>query len=122
MRVRRHAVMVHDGTEYRFGRHDEVPEDTPGPVVDWLRRRGILADAVATDDGDGAVAVPDVAAVSVSELSDYITAAKPNAQATVELAAGDAGLAAKVLEAEDLSHGGDGRVTVVKPLQAIIDG
>lgn len=128
MRIRHHAFMVHEDVDYTFARGDEVPEDTPAEVVAWLRRGGAIEGAQSQADegaelGDGKVPDRslDIATADAPAIAEWIKSTKPNAQETVALAGTDADLARKVLEAEDLSHGGDGRTTVKVPLQGIID-
>lgn len=62
---------------------------------------------------------PNVADASVGELAAYIDSENLNAASTVALAQGSPELAPKVLEAERASSGGDGRSTVVRPLERL---
>jgi hypothetical protein len=85
-------------------------------------RVGLTAEGVPPDAGTVEVAAPDATTADTAALAAYIDSAKLTAPQTVELAAGDPVLAAKVLEAESLAQGGDGRSTVTGPLQKIIAG
>jgi hypothetical protein len=69
--------------------------------------------------GPGEVALADL---HTDALADRIKGEKLNASDTVAIANGDPALARKVLAAEQSAQGGDGRQTVVEPLQKIIDG
>jgi hypothetical protein len=53
------------------------------------------------------------------KLAEIIRSERPNAGDTVALAGGDPDKAAVVLEAENAAHDGDGRATVVGPLEKI---
>lgn len=76
-----------------------------------------------TDDGGGGAPAnaPDVESTSVADLAKFIDSESPNATQTVALAGDSPELAAKVLEAENLAHGGDGRKTVTVPLSKLAD-
>jgi hypothetical protein len=65
---------------------------------------------------------PDIDTADVATIAQYIDAHNLNASQTVALAGGTAAGAAKVLEAERVSSGGDGRSTVVKPLSKLAAG
>lgn len=64
----------------------------------------------------------DARGKSATDLSAWISSAKPNASATVAAAHDDPDAAAALIEAEEASHGGDGRATVIDPLTKIADG
>lgn len=66
---------------------------------------------------DGA---PDASTAEVSELAEFIDENDLNAGQTVALAGGSAEGARRVLEAERVSTGGDGRKTVREPLERLI--
>lgn len=81
--------------------------------------------AASSGDGELPADAPDVASTEVADLANYIDSAKEgrglNASETVALAKSNPELAAKVLEAEQVAHGGDGRSTVVGPLEKLRD-
>lgn len=64
----------------------------------------------------------DARGKSATDLSAWISSARPNASATVAAAHDDPDAAAALIEAEEASHGGDGRATVIDPLTKIADG
>lgn len=75
-----------------------------------------------TESGTGLPAgAPDARAADAGELAAYIDSADLNAAQTVSLAQGDPALAPKVIEAEQVSAGGDGRKTVIGPLEKLRD-
>lgn len=145
------AVEVHDGETYTL-RKGPIPDDTPQPIIDKLRDHGFLAGpgddvddspagapdptAVATGGAEGEPAkpegggggselpdnAPDADSTSVADLAAFIDSENLNASQTVALAKGDADLAGKVLEAEQVASGGDGRKTVVEPLRKLAEG
>jgi hypothetical protein len=92
-----------------------------------------LRDADAIVDGDQPSEVAELRqqgtitltpSSTVEEVANYIKAGndgKPlNAPDTVALAGDDPAQARKVLEAEQIAQGGDGRATVVGPLEKVI--
>lgn len=95
------------------------PEGAPDP--DGSNQPG--ADSSAEGGGSGGSSselpgdAPDAATADVAELAAYIDANNLNAAQTVALAGGTPEGAAKVIEAEQTSSGGDGRTTVVGPLE-----
>lgn len=64
---------------------------------------------------------PDVRTAAVGDLAQWITDEKATVDETVALAEGDKALAEKVLEAESIATGGDGRKGVVSKLSAITE-
>lgn len=132
--------------ETRLSYGDEVPSNAPKAKVEAWRERGFIAEGPAPvltgaqtgnpspdstafdgrvgvtadgsppDAGEVEVPAPDVATADVQALAAYIDGQNLTAKDTVALAGGDATLAAKVLEAEALAQGGDGRKTVTDPL------
>lgn len=137
------AVVSFSGKTYSFGR-GEIPADTPAEVVEILRQRGALASHAATpapatvapaapEPAAGGTPVfapapglpadaPDPSSASAGEIAAYIDSHDLNATQTVALAGGTAAGAARVLEAEQIAHGGDARTTVIRALQRLIDG
>jgi hypothetical protein len=99
----------------REGFPEPIPVETPqAPLADRaglepIGQDGSLEAARRAGSGD------------VEGVAEFITAEKPNAQDTVALAGDDPGRARVVYDAENAAHGGDGRVTVLEPLQKIID-
>jgi hypothetical protein len=75
------------------------------------------------EGGTGAVRAdaPDVRAIEVGGLAEWIKSERPNGDDTVALAEGDAELAAKVLEAERVATGNDPRKGVERKLTALAD-
>lgn len=128
------AVVSWEGQRYDFFRSKGIPDDTPPEVIEILRRRGNLAShspdpveepgpaSPAKTGGEGlADQAPHPDTADVAELAVYIDENNLNAPTTVALARGTAEGARKVLEAEQLASGGDGRATVVRPLTRLID-
>lgn len=72
-------------------------------------------DAPSSDPPDA----PDVESASVEDIAQYIDQASLTAPQTVALARSRPDLAAKVLEAERVSSGGDPRAPVRKPLERL---
>lgn len=99
---------------------DATTPENQARIVAELEAKGITAEnggePPVKDDPEPSI---DVAAATVEDIARFIDANDLNAGPTVALAGGDPGLAAKVLQAEKLSAGGDGRSTVVKPLEAL---
>lgn len=91
---------------------DVVTGDTGG---DPVQPPGVVTPLSGVGD---AVSI-DVAEAGPGQIADHIRDEKLNASDTVALAGDDPALAAKVLEAEQLAHGGDARSTVVGPLEKI---
>lgn len=110
------SATVHVGDrDYTFQGGEPLPDDTPAAVAKEMEQ-------FLRDDSELTVQdtlPPEVGSASVEDLAKYITAARLTGPQTVELAADDPVLAAKVLEAEDLAHGGDGRGNVKEPLAKI---
>ena len=57
----------------------------------------------------------------MTEVTEWINSEKPNVQLTVAAANDDPDAAATILEAERVSHDGEGRTTVIDPLQKIVE-
>lgn len=117
------------------------------PTIDVMERLADAADplSVASGGAEGAVApeppampeflggtegggqppedplegAPDVASVSVADLAAFIAERDLNVGETVSLAGGDPALAGKVLEADKIASGGEGRKTVREPLEQL---
>jgi hypothetical protein len=129
------AVVRWEGRQYDFFRHKGIPDDTPPEVIEILRRRGNLASHSpdpteepgpafpAKTGGEGlADQAPHPDTADVAELAVYIDENNLTAPQTVALARNTAEGARRVLEAEQLASGGDGRATVVKPLTKLMQG
>lgn len=142
----RAATIAHDGEVYDLVQ-GPLPDDLPSAVVEQLREADALAgpgdDVVVTAPGapdpgapatggavgapapstSGGDALPDdapsAADASVAELAAFIDSNNLNAKQTVALAGGTSDGAAKVLEAERTASGGDGRKTVIEPLESL---
>ena len=137
------AVVAYEGRTYSF-RRGEIPENTPPEVVEILRQRGALASHAMTPapatiapaapepaagptptfaPAPGLPAdAPDPSSATAGELAAFIDANDLNATQTVALAGGTASGAAKVLEAEQIAHGGDARTTVIRQMSRLVDG
>jgi hypothetical protein len=128
-----------DGALVTVDQGEEIPAGAPSEWVDGLRSQGALSGSGASDAvGLGPTAspaldsqalnphadstTPDPASTSTEDLAKYIEDNGLNAADTVALAQGDPSNAQAVIDAEELSHGGDGRNTVVEPLTALRDG
>lgn len=121
------AIVSHGGKTFNFG-PGALPDSTPPEVVEVLRRRGALRshapdaesepepEAAEEPDPEEPTPDPDPAALSVEALAAKIESEGLNAPETVALAGEDPARAQAVIDAEQLSHGGDGRATVLKPL------
>lgn len=85
-----------------------------------LEARGITPDSPPPPaDDDPPPGTFDTASASVEDVARHIQEKNLNASATVALARNDAALAVKVVQAEKLSAGGDGRTTVTAPLEKL---
>lgn len=129
------AVVRWEGRTYDFFRRKGIPDDTPQEVLEILRQRGALrshapdqleAPGPASPAITGGVGLPDQAphpdTADVADLAVYIDEENLTAPATVALARGTAEGARKVIEAEQLASGGDGRRTVIVPLTRLAAG
>lgn len=119
--VVRAIAVWHDGVEHREG--DALPAGIPAAKVKDWKDRGLVV-----DDGDEVVAdappvteLPDPLSVTMSELASALDAAKATAPQVVALAQDDPERAQLLIDAEHLLGGGDGRKTVIEPLQKIVD-
>lgn len=116
------AIVAFDGKTYNFG-PGALSDSTPPEVVEILRKRGALRDLpadVASEVAPGEPpSDPDPLTLSVAALAAMIDGESLNAPATVALAGEDPARARMVIDAEQLAHGGDGRATVLKPLERL---
>jgi hypothetical protein len=126
------AVVTIDDKTYNIA-PGEIPESTPKAVIDELRRRGALRmegpNAEPAEAGTGVTGseglpgdVPDVTTADVADIAVYIDDNNLNASQTVALAGGTVEGARKVIEAEQVASGGDGRKSVIEPLTKIAEG
>lgn len=115
--------------EYGFqGQLVDLPSDVEKRLDEngELHPKGWSPDAPgAAPDGDtpAPAEAPDPGTAEQAELVAWLTSGppKPKPSDVVALADGDADYAEVLLDAEKAAHDGEGRKTVVEPLQAIID-
>ncbi len=116
------AIVAFDGKTFNFG-PGALPDSTPPEVVEILRKRGALrgvdAEPEAPADPPAGDNAQDPPALSVEALAAKIDGESLNAPATVALAGDDPARAQAVIDAEQLAHGGDGRRTVLGPLEKL---
>lgn len=107
---------------------DPAPAQTPARADLDATARGVNPDGGTegvTGEGGSTSGLPadapDARDASATELAEFIDSADLNAAQTVALAQDDPDLAPKVIEAEQVSAGGDGRKTVVSRLERLRD-
>lgn len=121
-------------------RGNPLPDDVEPSEITRLEDAGALVDAEELEHINSQLGAPnpvpysaaaeeesatasefDAETASVTEIAEHIASEKLKVDETVALAGDDKDLAAKVLEAESTSHGGDPRAGVESKLQALID-
>lgn len=91
-------------------------------VSDEDYARGLETGAFVPDADDPQNSELDLATASIQELAEWISEDKPKVQEVVDAAEGDADVASRLLDAENLVTGNQPRAGVLKGLTAVISG